>query len=227
MGCDRWVEVALFLASTAMWLACGEPRPALTPAPSVAPAPKVSDGVTPGVDSAHWASATSSPINQRTMVGVLEAASDAHRDQRCMATAGCPFPPLSIPPCPQGLAPITTQEVLVRAEKLQGHAVAVRGTLEVRNRKVSLLDCQNRCCNRSDGIMAIAAEPVIGFLVDENPLAFHCVGDESVLCCGFPQNTEVIAFGTIVVSHLANRPIGVAIRNPLLCIPPYQPSSGS
>lgn len=43
--------------------------------------------------------------------------------------------------------------------------------------------------------MAIAAEPVIGFLVDENPLAFHCVGDESVLCCGFPQNTEVIAFG--------------------------------
>jgi len=73
--------------------------------------------------------------------------------------------------------------------------------------------------------MAIAAEPAIGFLVDGNPLAFNCVGDESLLCCGFPQNREVVAFGTIVVSHLPNRQTGVAIRNPLLCIPSYQPSS--
>lgn len=125
-------------------------------------------------------------------------------DPRCLKDVGCPYEPARLPTCATNTPYVELHETS-ELESLAGRRTTLRGFVRA-NFIITLAECGNTCCNFGSGDMALVPAGVTSHviangvaLVDaSNPDAFRCKGDDSMECCGFPLDTEVLARGVLV-----------------------------
>jgi len=113
---------------------------------------------------------------------------------RCLLDHGCPFAPTAIPDCPD--VDLTTDW-----EHKVGETVSLRGRLEAAPGFTTQKACNvgDVCCNTTYGGMMIRVGQFGIMLKDQdNPQAFACEGDSSMICCGFDSiGSEVVMQGQL------------------------------
>jgi len=101
----------------------------------------------------------------------------------CLASTGCPFEAAPIPQCSRGQKPTENWRSRI------GSTNSVLGTLEHLPNVTIQEGCRrsdSECCDRVTATIVLLTEHGRVVLISkQNPHAFSCGGDPSLLCCGF------------------------------------------
>lgn len=122
------------------------------------------------------------------------------RQDRCLSETGCPFRSAVIPVCTGNPEPVSVERALAMAASDSRGAVMVRGVLQSPPRSTLLVCSQGSCCNttRADLFLVppdtdpIASGKALRLAESKFPEAFHCSGDDSMVCCGVDARSGVV-----------------------------------
>ena len=182
----------------------------LTSAPEPTPQP---------IDDSSWASARSS-----TYRGLAAAPHVARNDPSCLSRRGCPYEPVTLPSCPKGIEAMSAADLHERFATLLGSIVVARGFIVVGDFWKTGAGCE--CCNYAGAYLALADSrqwryplrpypppsdghardnwealfefPSVVLVPSDHLEAFACSGDDTKLCCGFPEGEAVVARGKLI-----------------------------
>lgn len=142
-------------------------------------------------------------------LSVLAACCGPQRtEDRCLADTGGCESPTALPACEAGTVAIPLGQALVDAGTLVGQTVAVTGPLRRASGTCTELDCgEGACCNDCGAPLALRESTEVDdhhpdylwILETLSPFEFgrfSCKGDESVICCPYEVDREVVAMGT-------------------------------